>query len=222
MRFGAFGLKLRPVLRAGRLLLPRGSTELAKVAGRFGGIYIFAHRANETSHVVVQREGNQLSIGERGGLPTQVTHHKLSAAATGARVSRRCSSIETAPARRGRNPVDEYAYTASSTSNIRSRCCPAWAQARRSRACAHRLKNPPRGRIIKSETVADHSARSGEEGDPGTLVVGRCEWNASCGKNLTEITQLSWKAPTARERPRKAGIWLLNQGTARASFQRDQ
>src|SRR5439155_667667 len=49
--------------------------ELAKVAGQMGGIYI-SHMRDEASHVL-DSVRETIEIGEKGGLPTQVTHHKI-------------------------------------------------------------------------------------------------------------------------------------------------
>ncbi len=49
--------------------------ELAKVAGKYGGIHI-SHMRDE-AFGVLDSVRETIRIGEEGGLPTQVTHHKV-------------------------------------------------------------------------------------------------------------------------------------------------
>jgi len=48
--------------------------DLARVAGEFGGIHQ-SHMRDEGLHVI-DSVRDTIAIGEQGGLPTQVTHHK--------------------------------------------------------------------------------------------------------------------------------------------------
>src|SRR5262245_8573484 len=75
MKDGAFGLSSGLLYVPGTFTPTEEVIELAKVAGRFGGIYI-SHMRDEGAGVVASvRE--TIAIGEQGGLPTQVTHHKI-------------------------------------------------------------------------------------------------------------------------------------------------
>ena len=75
MEDGAFGLSSGLFYVPGTFTPTAEVIELAKVAGRMGGIYI-SHMRDEASDVLGSvRE--TIEIGEKGGLPTQVTHHKI-------------------------------------------------------------------------------------------------------------------------------------------------
>ncbi len=170
MKDGAFGLSSGLFYVPGVFSSTEEVTELAKVAGRFGGIYI-SHMRDETSHVVD-------------------------------------SGVDAS--------IDEYPYTASSTS-IQAALLPAWAQEGGRERVLTRLKNPATRADIKSETVRIIREERGG-GDPRNIVVAGCEWNASlAGKNLTEITQLRGMAPTL-ENAAEAGIWLVEQGNCQGIF----
>ena len=76
MNDGAFGLSSGLFYVPGIFTPTEEVVDLARVAARGGGIYI-SHMRDETSRVTTSVEETIL-IGERGGLPTQVTHHKAS------------------------------------------------------------------------------------------------------------------------------------------------
>src|SRR5206468_9709101 len=72
---GAFGLSSGLFYVPGTFTPTAEVIELAKVAGAMGGIYI-SHMRDEAS-AVVDSVRETIEIGEKGGLPTQVTHHKI-------------------------------------------------------------------------------------------------------------------------------------------------
>ncbi len=63
--------------------------EIAKVVGRMGGIHI-SHMREEAAHVL-DSVRETIRIGEEGGLPTQITHHKIIGRRTGAPAWKRSS-----------------------------------------------------------------------------------------------------------------------------------
>src|ERR1051325_11339849 len=75
MEDGAFGLSSGLFYVPGTFTPTAEVIELAKVAGRMGGIYI-SHMRDEASNITRSVE-ETIEIGEKGGLPTQVTHHKI-------------------------------------------------------------------------------------------------------------------------------------------------
>ena len=99
--------------------------ELAKVAGRYGGIYISHMRDEATRSVDSVKE--TIAIGERGGLPTQITHHKIIGKKNWGKSITTLRLIDEARARGVDATIDQYPYTASSTS-VTAALLPAWAQ----------------------------------------------------------------------------------------------
>ena len=75
MEDGAFGLSSGLFYVPGTFTPTAEVIELARVAGRMGGIYI-SHMRDEASHVL-DSVRETIEIGESGGLPAQVTHHKI-------------------------------------------------------------------------------------------------------------------------------------------------
>ena len=75
MEDGAFGLSSGLFYVPGAFTPTDEVVALAHVAGRMGGIYI-SHRRDE-ARGLVDSVRETIAIGERGGLPTQITHHKV-------------------------------------------------------------------------------------------------------------------------------------------------
>jgi dihydroorotase/N-acyl-D-amino-acid deacylase len=145
-----------------------------------------------------------------------VTHHKVIGRGNWGKSIETLQLIDEARRRGVDASIDEYPYTASSTS-IQAALLPAWAQEGGRERVLTRLKNPATRADIKSETVRIIREERGG-GDPRNIVVAGCEWNASlAGKNLTEITQLRGMAPTL-ENAAEAGIWLVEQGNCQGIF----
>jgi len=125
MKDGAFGLSSGLFYVPGTFTSTDEVIELARVAGRFGGIYI-SHMRDEAAGVVDSVK-ETIAIGERGGLPTQVTHHKIIGPANWGKSGETLRLIDEARARGVDAPIDQYPYTASSTS-IQAALLPAGAQ----------------------------------------------------------------------------------------------
>ncbi len=124
MKDGAFGLSSGLFYVPGTFTPTDEVVELAKVAGRFGGIYI-SHMRDEASKVV-DSVRETIAIGERGGLPTQVTHHKIIGRPNWGASAETLRLVDEARMRGVDATIDQYPYTASSTS-IQSALLPAWA-----------------------------------------------------------------------------------------------
>src|SRR2546426_1402534 len=89
-----------------------------------GGIYT-SHMRDEASHVV-DSVRETIEIGEKGGLPTQVTHHKIIGRTNWGKSVETLRLIDEARTRGVDATIDQYPYTASSTS-VQAALMPAWA-----------------------------------------------------------------------------------------------
>jgi dihydroorotase/N-acyl-D-amino-acid deacylase len=85
MRDGAFGLSTGLFYVPGTFTPTSEVIALAKVAGRFGGIHT-SHQRDDAAKVL-DSVRETIAIGEEGGLPTQVTHHKIIGTANWGRAS---------------------------------------------------------------------------------------------------------------------------------------
>ena len=94
MRAGAIGLSTGLIYAPGTFSQTPELIELAKVAARHGGIYT-SHMRNENDRLM-EAIDEAIAIGEGGGLPVQISHHK-------SRCTRRdCRLAGASSRRRGR------------------------------------------------------------------------------------------------------------------------
>jgi N-acyl-D-amino-acid deacylase len=208
MRDGAFGLSSGLFYVPGIFTPTEEVIELAKVAGRFGGIHI-SHMRDEAAGVVTSVQ-ETIRIGEEGGLPTQVTHHKVVGPGYWGRSVETLKLVEEARARGVDATIDQYPYTASSTS-VSSALLPAWALEGGQNAVLQRLKDPATRARIKTETARIIRLERGG-GDPKNVVLSRCEWDASlAGKSLADVARLRGMQPTI-ENGAEAALWITEQG----------
>lgn len=214
MKDGAFGLSSGLFYVPGTFTPTDEVIELARVAGRYGGIYI-SHMRDEASGVV-ESVKETIAIGERGGLPTQVTHHKIIGPANWGKSVDTLRLIDEARARGVDVTIDQYPYTASSTS-IQAALLPAWAQEGGRAETVKRLKDPQTRARIKSETIRIIKNERGG-GDPKNIVIAGCGWDATlAGKNLAEVTRLRGMEPTV-ENAAEAALWIIENGGCSGIF----
>lgn len=214
MRDGAFGLSSGLFYVPGTFTPTEEVIELARVAARFGGIYI-SHMRNEASGVIDSVK-ETIAIGERGGLPTQVTHHKIIGPGNWGKSVDTLRLIDEARARGVDATIDQYPYTASSTS-IQAALLPAWAQEGGRQAVLARLKDPATRAKIKAESAQIIRLERGG-GDPKNIVIAGCGWDSSlAGKNLADITRLRGMEPTV-ENAAEAGLWIVENGGCSGIF----
>jgi dihydroorotase/N-acyl-D-amino-acid deacylase len=214
MRDGALGLSSGLFYVPGTFTPTEEVIELARVAGRLGGIYI-SHMRDEASGVV-ESVLETIRIGEEGGLPTQVTHHKVVGPGYWGKSVETLRAIDQARARGVDATIDQYPYTASSTS-ITAALLPAWAQEGGREAVLSRLKNPETRARIKEESARIIRLERGG-GDPKNVVVARCEWDESlAGKNLGDIARLQGLEPTI-ENGAEVALWITEQGGCQGVF----
>jgi N-acyl-D-amino-acid deacylase len=214
MEDGALGLSSGLFYVPGNFTPTAEVIELARVAGRLGGIYI-THMRDEASKVV-DSVRETIAIGEQGGLPTQITHHKVVGKKNWGKSVDTLRMIDEARARGVDATIDQYPYTASSTS-IGAALLPAWAQEGGREATLKRLQDPATRARIKADTVAILRDERGG-GDPKNVVVARCEWDQElAGRNLADITR-SRNLPVTLENAAETAFWIVEQGGAQGIF----
>src|SRR5215470_2734036 len=138
MKDGAFGLSTGLFYVPGTFSSTAEVIELAKVAGRYGGMHE-SHQRDDASRLLDSVK-ETIAIGEEGHLPTQISHHKVIGAANFGRTADALKLIDEARARGVDVTADQYPYTASSTS-IQAALLPAWALEGDRQALLTRLKN---------------------------------------------------------------------------------
>src|ERR1019366_5541576 len=151
MRDGAFGLSTGLFYVPGNFTPTEEVIELARVVGKMGGIHI-SHMRDEASHVL-DSVPETIRIGDEGGLPTQITHHKMIGRANWGQSVATLKLIEEARARGGDVTIDEYPYIASSTGI--AALFPQWSQAGGHAALVERLDAPGTREKIRNEIIGN-------------------------------------------------------------------
>src|SRR4026207_1780951 len=125
MKDGAVGFSTGLIYVPGTYAKTDEIVALARVAGKYGGLYA-THMRNEGDKVAdAIRESIQ--IGEQAGLPVEISHFKISNKKPWGQRPMPLGRVRGARARGLVVTVDQYAYTASSTS-LDSRL-PSWLRA---------------------------------------------------------------------------------------------
>jgi dihydroorotase/N-acyl-D-amino-acid deacylase len=214
MRDGAFGLSTGLFYVPGNYAPLDEVIELARVAGEFGGIHQ-SHMRDEASGVL-NSVRDTIAIGERGGLPTQVTHHKIIGKANWGKSVDTLRLIDEARARGVDATLDQYPYTASSTS-IQGGLVPQWAQEGGRARMLERLKDETsRQKILLEISKSIETDRGG--GDPANVVVAACSWDPSlAGKSLAQVLK-DRRRPVAIDQAADLVVEIVEKGGCSAVY----
>ena len=214
MEDGAFGLSSGLFYVPGTFTATAEVVELAKAAGSMGGIYI-SHMRDEASHVL-DSVRETIEIGEKGGLPTQVTHHKIIGSKNWGKSSETLRLVDEARARGVDATIDQYPYTASSTS-VQAALLPAWALEGGRESLLKRIGTPSTRSEIRTEIIRIINEERGA-GDPQNVQLARCEWDqALAGKRLGDVTRARGLEPTV-ENAAETVLWIVERGGCQGIF----
>ena len=214
MEDGAFGLSTGLFYVPGNYAPTSEVIELATVVGRYGGIHQ-SHMRDEATHVL-DSVRETIAIGEQGNLPTQITHHKIVGKANWGRSVETLRTVDEARARGVDVTIDQYSYTASSTS-LDAGLIPQWAQEGGRAQMLSRLKDPetgPRARAAIIDLIENE--RGG--GDPANVMLTSCDFDRTlAGKNLAEILRTRGTSVTSSTAADLV-IEIVGKGACQAVF----
>ncbi len=214
MADGAFGLSTGLFYVPGAFTPLAEVVELQKIVAPYRGVHT-SHMRDEAGRVV-DSVRETIAIGEQGGVPTQISHHKTIGKANWGRSVETLKLVDEARARGVDTTIDQYPYTASSTS-IQGALVPQWAQEGGRKAVLQRLRDPETRAKVRSIT-ADLIRNERGAGDPRNVVLTRCEWDmALAGKNLSQLTQARGEEPTI-ENAAETVMWIVEQGGCSGVF----
>ncbi len=214
MEEGAFGLSSGLFYVPGTFTPTAEVVALAKVAGGMGVIYT-SHMRDEASRVL-ESVRETIEVGEKGGLPTQISHHKVIGTANWGRSVETLKLVDDARVRGVDATVDQYPYTASQTS-IEAALMPAWALEGGRTAALKRLQTASTRSELRKETARLILQERGG-GDPQNVQLARCDWDPALdGKRLGDVTRGRGLAPTI-ENAAETALWIVEQGGCRGIF----
>jgi N-acyl-D-amino-acid deacylase len=210
---GAFGISTGLFYLPGVFTPTEEVIEIAKVAGAMGGVHT-SHMRDEAAGVL-DSVRETIRIGEEGGLPTQITHHKIMGRSNWGRSVETLRLIQDARARGVDVTIDQYPYTASSTGT--GSLFPQWSLESGPQALIERLGAPDqRARIVAA--IADRIENDRGGGDPKNVVLAGCSFDASlAGKNLAELTAARG-VPVTFENAAETAIDLQRKGGCSAIY----
>jgi N-acyl-D-amino-acid deacylase len=185
MQDGAVGLSTGLIYTPGTYAKTDEIVGLAKVAARYGGLYA-THMRNE-GEKVAEAIRESIQIGEQAGLPVEISHFKISSKKLWGQSPMTLGLVREARARGLSVTVDQYAYTASSTS-LESRL-PSWLRAGGLEEAKKRLAD----KTTREKVVTDmkDSLKRGGFKDFDFAVVASYDPDKSFnGKSIAEITKL--------------------------------
>ncbi|MDX1546134.1 MAG: D-aminoacylase, partial [Rhodothermales bacterium] len=185
MRDGAFGLSTGLKYVPGAYAATDEVVDLARVAARYGGLHK-SHMRDEGLEILASVD-ETIRIGEDGGLPTQLTHHKVIGKYMWGQSAETLRRVDAARARGVDVSIDQYPYTASSTSL--TILFPAWSLEGTQDDLVARLRDPAtRARIHRAIVFNLERDRGG--GDPANVAVAYAAWDTTLnGLNLAQILE---------------------------------
>jgi dihydroorotase/N-acyl-D-amino-acid deacylase len=191
MKDGALGLSTSLQYVPARFAKTDEIVELAKVAGRYGGIYA-THQRSEANALDASL-AEVFEIARRASIPVEIWHLKAAYRKNWGRMPAVLSKIRAARARGLDVTADVYPYTAASTSL--TACLPPWALEGGTEKMLARLKDPSTRARIKSDVLKDSSDWEniylGSGGAAGVLIgsVVNRELEGLQGKRVAEIAK---------------------------------
>jgi N-acyl-D-amino-acid deacylase len=208
MREGAVGMSTGLIYVPGTYAKTAEVVELAKVVGRHGGVY--ATHMRDEGNKVTDSIKETLTIGEQAGLPVDISHFKVSSKKRWGDSRITCQMVEDARARGQQVTVDQYVYTASSTSL--SVLLPSWALEGGREKAGQRLADIQTHAKIKREMI-DSIRKSGFKDFSYAVVSGYGADRSYEGKSITEITKIA-RGHTGPEEEAEQIITMYLNGSA--------
>jgi len=198
MEQGAFGLSSSLQYVPDRFASTDELVELAKVAARYGGIYI-SHQRSESGRIFESLD-EVFAVAERARIAAEVFHLKTAYKANWGKMAAVLDRIHQARARGLDVTADQYPYTRAS--NGLDACLPLWAREGGTEKMIARLKDPAQREKIKQDMNDPAPATwenqwFGSGGGDGVMIASviNDDLRKYEGRTLTEIGKDMGKDP---------------------------
>ncbi|MCG0276218.1 MAG: D-aminoacylase [Thermosediminibacteraceae bacterium] len=190
MEQGAFGLSTGLIYPPGSFAETGEIVELCRVAAENGGIYA-THMRDEGERLEEAVE-EAIAIGEKAGIPVEISHHKACGMSYFGKVERTLLMIKEARERSIDVTCDVYPYMATATGL--TSIVPDWAHEGGIEKLIHRLQDKILRERIKKEADPIQKALSGYENVYITYVATEANRRFQ-GKSLEEVGAILNKNP---------------------------
>ena len=197
MEQGAFGISTALIYPPGHYAKTDELIELAKVAGRYGGLYATHMRSEGQSEMAAIEEA--LRIGREGHLPVEIFHLKVIGQPRWGSMPKVVATIQAARDSGQDVSADMYPYIAGGTALASS--LPPWVADGGAAKLLERLKDPAIRARIKLEMASEHpnweNIYLGSGGASGVLVSGivNPDLKKYDGQKLAQIASSQGKDP---------------------------
>jgi len=193
MRSGGIGLSTGLAYMPGRYAKKEEILSLAKVVSRYGGLY--ASHIRDQGEKMTEAINEAIWIGEKSGLPVQISHIKLCIEKNWGQLGIINDPIIKARQRGLEVTTDQYPYRA--TSSGLSSSFPAWSLAGGMDELKKRLKDPEKYQEIKNHIINKRLTSIKDINTLETIYIGNFQPEKSYeGKNLAKILKMQNKKPT--------------------------
>src|SRR5262245_38321012 len=212
MRDGAVGLSTGLIYIPGTFAKTGEIVELAKVAAGLGGVYA-SHMRNEGLKIE-EAIREALEVGQQAGCPVEISHFKVSSKKRWGASGTIIKMVEEARTRGLQVTVDQYLYTASSTS-LAARF-PSWVFEGGREKSFERLRDPATRARIKKEMI-DENQKNDRKDFSFSVVANyrpKTEYN---GKSITEITLFA-RGKTGAEEEAEQMVEMILAGGAQMIY----
>jgi N-acyl-D-amino-acid deacylase len=192
MREGAFGISTGLLYVPGNFAKIDEVIELSKVAAASGGIY--TSHLREEGLGLIRGVGEALEIGRLAKIPIVLTHHKAVGQKMWGQSVTTLRMVDSARRAGTDVMIDQYPYTASSTSfNV---LVPQWAQEGGIPEFRKRLANPELREAIE-KGILDLLLNDRGGGDVSRVQFSTVTWDPTLnGKTLADLVRRGGKEPT--------------------------
>ncbi len=212
MQDGAVGLSTGLIYLPGMYASTAEVVSLAKVAAAYGGVY--ASHIRSEGGKVAEAIDEAIEIGRQAGLPVQISHFKVAGRANWGRSAETLGYIKKARAQGYDVTIDQYPYTASSTSLNTQ--LPDWAQSGGLDSIRKRLADPVIKERIEKEMLAN--LKKNKYPNYSYAVVARHQADSSYnGKSITEINGMKGKKNNVKQEI-KTVLELIDAGGAQMIY----
>jgi N-acyl-D-amino-acid deacylase len=219
MEAGALGFSTGLSYLPGTYSKTEELVELASVAAQYGGIYA-THLRNQGEHITEAIE-EAIAIGERNGMPVQISHVKLAEDTVWNELGRIIQPVEAARKRGVEVTLDQYPYTATSSGFTSS--FPNWCFEGGREKFLERLKDEETYKMIKKYIIERRLTSSrGINPLEGISIAQSKSFPTYEGKNLQEILVLQGKIPTVENAADLIIDIEKNGGASGVFFQMDE
>jgi len=192
MRDGAVGLSTGLVYIPGTYSKTPEVAGLARAAAKWNGVYA-SHMRSEGDRIF-EAIAEAIAIGRDAQIPVEISHFKISNKNLWGRSDKTIAAVEKARAEGLDVTVDQYPYTASSTTL--GVLLPSWVHSGGEAARNARLADPKTRRKIAAQMVETISRRNGRA-RLNYVVVASCKWDRTLeGKSITQINAMKKRSPT--------------------------